>query len=281
LGRNNYQLFDPELDEQAKTKLSLEGNLRRALERNEFSLAYQPKMDVKSGAIVGAEALLRWRDEQGKPVSPAQFIPLLEDTGLILEVGEWALRAACAQHRQWKNAGLPALTIAVNLSPRQFRQRGFSEIVQRILAETPMEAKYLELEITEGLLLEQTEVNSITLFELGATGISISIDDFGTGYSSMSYLKRFNIDAIKIDQSFVRGLAPGSDDAAIIDAVISMGHNLGLQVVAEGVETEAQLEYLRTRGCDHVQGYFLSRPLPPAEFERWTRMRTSAAVSQA
>jgi diguanylate cyclase (GGDEF)-like protein/PAS domain S-box-containing protein len=276
MGRNNYQLFDPQFNEEARNKLSFEASLRRALARNEFYLEYQPKMALKSGAIVGVEALLRWRSEKGM-VSPAQFIPILEDTGLIVEVGEWALRAACAQHRQWKNAGLPALTVAVNLSPRQFRQKGLGDIVRRILAETPMDPKYLELEITEGLLVEQSEANSITLFELGATGIEISIDDFGTGYSSMSYLKRFNIDSIKLDQSFVRGLSARSDDTAIADAIISMGQNLGLNVVAEGVETEAQLDYLRQRGCDFVQGYFLSRPLPAAELERWLRLRTGAA----
>ncbi|MDQ3261779.1 MAG: EAL domain-containing protein [Pseudomonadota bacterium] len=273
MGGNTFQFFDNEMNEKVQAKISMEVSLRRATERNEFQLEYQPKMDVTSGRVIGAEALLRWRSAELGSVSPAHFIPVLEDTGLIVEVGEWAIRTACLQNKQWENAGLPPLVVAVNLSPRQLRQGGLSGTVQRILAETGLEAQFLELEITEGLLVEQSESSNFTLFELSAAGIQISIDDFGTGYSSMSYLKRFNVNALKIDQSFVRGLSVYPDDAAIVDAIIGLGHSLGLKVVAEGVETEPQLEYLRSRGCDQIQGYWLSRPLPPADFETWFRHR--------
>lgn len=279
LGRNNYQVFDQAMNEQAQAQLSMEASLRRALDRSEFRLEYQPKLDLLSHSIIGVEALLRWHSAELGVVSPAQFIPVLEATGLVVEVGEWAVRAACLQLRRWINAGLPPLTMAVNLSPRQFRHKELAQSIGQILRETQTDPRFLQLEITEGLLVEQSEGNSLTLFELGSMGLQIVVDDFGTGYSSMSYLKRFNLNAIKIDQSFVRGLAVGSDDAAIVDAIIGMGHNLGLKVVAEGVETEGQLHYLRERKCDHIQGYFVSRPLPPADFEKWLRKRMSPGVT--
>jgi diguanylate cyclase (GGDEF)-like protein/PAS domain S-box-containing protein len=273
MGGNSFQFFDNEMNEKVQAKISMEASLRRALERGEFQLEYQPKMDVANGRVIGAEALLRWHSAEHGRVSPARFVPLLEEMGLIVEVGEWAIRTACIQNKLWSNAGLPGLVVAVNLSPRQLRQGGLSGVIQRILAETGLESQFLELEITEGLLVEQSESSNFTLFELNAAGIQISIDDFGTGYSSMSYLKRFKVNALKIDQSFVRGLSLYPDDAAIVDAIIGLGHTLGLKVVAEGVETETQLEYLRSHGCDQIQGYWLSRPLPPTDFDKWLRRR--------
>jgi EAL domain-containing protein (putative c-di-GMP-specific phosphodiesterase class I) len=246
----------------AMQKLTLESNLRRALERNEFSLYYQPKIDVESRAIVGVEALIRWRNPELGMVSPADFIPLAEETGLIIPIGEWVLRTACAQIRAWRDAGLTPVPVAVNLSAKQFHQQNICEIVARTLREHDVEARWLELEITESAAMQNAEATSAALHRLKAIGVRIAIDDFGTGYSSLSYLKRFPIDSLKIDRSFVTELPGNQDDASIAQAVITMGHALRLKIIAEGVENEAQLDFLAANACDEMQGYYFFRPIP-------------------
>lgn len=269
-GPDNYQFFSPEMNVEAFERLAFESSLRRALEREEFELHYQPQVDLHTGRIVGAEALLRWnRPEQGI-VSPARFIPVLEQTGMILAVGAWVMETACKQTREWRDRGLmPDLRISVNLSAKQFAQRDLGEIISDILERTGLDPDALELEVTESLLMEDTEESNLKLRQLKADrGVRVSIDDFGTGYSSLAYLKRFPLDVLKIDQSFVRDLTEESDDASIVSAIVSLAHNLRLKVIAEGVETAAQLEYLRRQDCDEAQGYYFSRPLPTAEFVR-------------
>jgi len=222
-------------------------------------------VDIKSGRVIGVEALLRWNHPERGLVPPGEFIPLLEENNLIIPVGEWVLRTACAQCRTWQDAGLPALRMAVNLSARQFRQDNLVEMIDSILRETGISPKLLELELTEGLLMENTSETSMILGQLKSRGVQVAIDDFGTGYSSLSYLKRFPIDRLKIDQSFVRDIITDSNDAAIAVAVISLGRSLGLSVIAEGVETGDQLEFLGVQKCDEYQGYHFSRPVPPEE----------------
>ena len=264
-GRNNYQFYTSEMNVRALERLSFETNLRQALERDEFILHYQPKVDLVTGNVIGMEALLRWQNPELGLVSPAEFIPLAEETGLIVAIGEWVIRTACKQNKAWQAAGLPSLRISVNLSARQFKEKNLVERVAQALKETGLEARYLELELTESLL--QTPETTITpLKELHALGIHLSIDDFGTGYSSLSYLKRFPIDTLKIDRSFVRDITTDADDAAIANAIITMAHSLGMYVVAEGVETGEQLAFLCQRKCDSMQGYYFSKPLPADAF---------------
>jgi len=262
-GRNNYQFYRADMHRRSLERFDLENKLRMAVERREFVLHYQPKVDVGSGRIVGVEALVRWQHGAGL-VSPAKFIPIAEETGLIVPVGEWVLREAAAQLRRWLDAGHPPLTMAVNLSPRQFRQLNLSTIVAEVVDGARLDPAWLELEITETLLMEDTQTSSATLAALKQRGVKISVDDFGTGYSSLNYLKRFPIDTLKIDQSFVRDITSDADDAAIASAIIALAHSLRLEVVAEGVETEGQLAFLREHGCDLAQGYLFSRPLPAA-----------------
>ena len=266
-GRNNFQYYAEQMNATAWQRLKLETELRRALEREEFVLFYQPKVDMDSGKIVGVEALLRWQSPQRGLVAPGEFIPLLEDTGLILPVGEWVLRAACKQARAWQAAGIPDVHIAVNLSTLQFKQPDFAGLVLGILKENGLDPALgtIELELTESLLMNNAESAVETLLNLHAAGIQFSIDDFGTGYSSLSYLKRFPINSLKIDQSFVRDLSSDKEDEAIVAAIIALGHSLGLKVVAEGVETEAQHEQLRNKGCNEMQGFLFSRPVPESE----------------
>ncbi|MBU1426648.1 MAG: EAL domain-containing protein [Gammaproteobacteria bacterium] len=266
-GRNNFQYYAEQMNATAWQRLKLETELRRALEREEFVLFYQPKVDMDSGKIVGVEALLRWQSPQRGLVAPGEFIPLLEDTGLILPVGEWVLRAACKQARSWQAAGIPDVHIAVNLSTLQFKQPDFAGLVLGILKENGLDPALgtIELELTESLLMNNAESAVETLLNLHAAGIQFSIDDFGTGYSSLSYLKRFPINSLKIDQSFVRDLSSDKEDEAIVAAIIALGHSLGLKVVAEGVETEAQHEQLRNKGCNEMQGFLFSRPVPESE----------------
>jgi PAS domain S-box-containing protein len=278
-GRNNYQFYTEDMNAKAYQRLSLETSLRRALERNEFLLHYQPKLDLRSGQIMGVEALLRWQPPDRAMVSPAEFIPLLEDTGLIIPVGRWVLHTACAQLKAWQDAGLPQLSMAVNLSARQFRQKELAESIGTILLETRLDPHSLELELTESLLMENLEANIATMTKLEAMGVRISIDDFGTGYSSLSYLKRFPIHTLKIDRSFVRDITTDPDDAAIANAVIALAHSLRLNVVAEGVETQEQLDYLQNQGCEQIQGYLLSRPLPAESFEQWIKARSGTTSS--
>lgn len=266
-GPDNYQFFSPEMNVEAFERLAFESSLRRALEREEFELYYQPQMNLSTGRIVGAEALLRWRHPELGLISPGKFIPVLEETGMILEVGAWVIETACSQSRAWREAGLPAIRVAVNLSARQFEQQSLGRVIAMALEDTGLAPDTLELEITESLLMQNPEESNARLKSIkNRYGVRVSIDDFGTGYSSLAYLKRFSIDILKVDRSFVRDLTEDSDDAAIVAAIIGLAHNLRLEVIAEGVETAAQLDYLRRQDCDEAQGYFFSRPLPAAEF---------------
>ncbi len=270
-GKNNFQFYIAEMTAKATERLSLENDLRSALDRGELSLHYQPIADGKSGRVVGMEALLRWKHPVRGMISPAQFIPLAEETGFIIPIGEWVLRTACLQCRAWQKLGLSSLYVAVNLSARQFHQKDLPASIYQILQETGLSPGSLGLEITEGLVMQQAESSINTLRELKAMDMRISIDDFGTGYSSLSYLKRFPIDVLKIDQSFVRDIPGDADDAAIAITIITMAHSLGLKVVAEGVETKEQLNFMREHGCDAMQGYFLSKPLPAEQFESFLK----------
>lgn len=266
-GRNNYQYYAAQMNAMAWQRLNFETQLRRALEREEFVLYYQPKVDLVNGRIIGMEALLRWRSEERGLVPPGEFIALLEETGLMLPVGEWVLRAACRQGAAWLQSGMPAVRIAVNLSALQFRQEDLSGMVQRVCNEEGLDLGLgtLELELTESLIMKNVEEASYTLNKLHAMGVSLAIDDFGTGYSSLSYLKKFPISTLKIDQSFIGDLADNHEDAAIVTAIVALGHSLGLRVIAEGVETYEQLHCLREMQCDEVQGYLFSKPVPAEE----------------
>ncbi len=270
-GRDNYQFYTRELTLQAEMRLEVENDLRQALAAEQFELYYQPQVDLHSGRIDGMEALLRWRHPRRGLLLPAEFIPLAEETGLIIPLGAWVLATACAQAKAWLDAGLDMVPVAVNLSPRQFRQKDLVQTVAATLAATGLPAAYLELEITEGLAMYDVEESIAVLHRLKALGTHIAIDDFGTGYSSLSYLKRFPIDRIKIDLSFVRNITTDPDDAAISEAIIAMSHSLSHTVIAEGVETTAQREFLTARHCDQMQGYHYSRPAPAADMERMLR----------
>jgi diguanylate cyclase (GGDEF)-like protein/PAS domain S-box-containing protein len=266
-GRNNFQFFTRQMNIAANQRLLLEKDLRLALEREEFTLCYQPQLDLKTGGIVGFEALIRWPHAQRGMVAPMEFIPLAEETGLIVPIGEWVLRRACMQARSWQTLGYPRLQVSVNCSAQQFRLEGLVDMVARTLRETGLPASSLELELTESIIVEHTEHVMARFKALDEMGVKLSIDDFGTGYSSLGYLKRFPIHELKIDRSFVRDVGTDPDDAAIVSAIIVMAHGLGLQVVAEGVETAEQLAFLKKVGCDWAQGYYFSRPLPAEEIE--------------
>jgi len=257
-----FQFYLPTMNVKASQRLALESSLRHALERQEFILHYQPKVTIKTGRIVGMEALVRWRHPEKGIVPPVEFIPLAEETGLILPIGEWVLRTACAQTKAWQAEGMVPILIAVNLSARQLQNQNLVEIVKQVLSETGLAPRYLELELTESILMQNIETNSAALEKLNAMGVEIAIDDFGTGYSSLSYLKRFPINSLKIDRSFVRDLTLVSDDQAIVKAIITLAQSLKRKVVAEGVETEEQLSILRSLDCDEMQGYLFSKPLP-------------------
>jgi diguanylate cyclase (GGDEF)-like protein/PAS domain S-box-containing protein len=265
-GRQGYQFFKPTMNVRAVERQSIEESLRRALERQEFALHYQPKINLKTGAITGAEALIRWTHPTQGSIPPGKFIPVAEDCGLILRIGNWALHEACKQARIWENAGLPAATMAVNISAMEFRDEHFLEGVFAILRETGLDPRSLELELTEGVLMKRAESTETILESLRASGVRLAIDDFGTGYSSLSYLRKFPIDALKIDQSFVRQITTAPDDTTIVTAMISMGRSLKLRVVAEGVETQEELAFLQAHECDEAQGYYFSRPVPPDQF---------------
>jgi EAL domain-containing protein (putative c-di-GMP-specific phosphodiesterase class I)/CheY-like chemotaxis protein len=260
-GRNNYQYYTAAMNVRATEKLRLEAGLRRALERGEFVLHYQPTVNIVSGEISGLEALLRWQPPEGALVPPDDFIPLLEETGLIVPVGLWVIRAACAQIRAWREAGMKPVPVAINLSARQLRQQGFSSALGQALREFEVDPGHVAIEITESSLMENPELAITMLGELNALGIHLAADDFGTGYSSLSYLKRLPLDALKIDRSFVRDITIDPDDAAITRTVITLAHSLELKVIAEGVETEEQLAFLGNNHCDEAQGYLFSRPL--------------------
>ncbi len=267
-GRNNYQFFRQEMNIRAVERQFIEGSLRVALERNEFSLHYQPKMDLGSGTIIGVEALLRWRHPERGFIPPAQFVPIAEDTGLILPIGKWVLREACRQARAWIDAGLQPVQIAVNISAVEFRSKDFVETVRTILNETKLDPRWLELELTETVLMKHAESTVAMLKSLKEIGVQLTVDDFGTGYSSLSYLRQFPVDALKVDQSFVHEISSRSDDEVIVSAVISMGNSLKKRVIAEGVETREQLDFLTAEGCEEAQGYFFNRPMVADQFAK-------------
>jgi diguanylate cyclase (GGDEF)-like protein len=268
-GRNNFQFYTSEMNERINERLAMENALRRALERNELLLHYQQKVDLASGAICGAEALVRWNHPEWGLQRPERFIPLAEETGFIVQIGEWVLRETCRQTREWLDRGLEPGLVSVNLSARQFRQDGLVRMVSRILEETRLDSRYLEIELTESMVMHNVAGAIATLHGLKSLGVALSVDDFGTGYSSLAYLKDLPIGTLKIDRSFVRAIrsSEGGDassrDGVIAQAVISLGHALQLKVIAEGVETEPQLRFLRQHGCDEVQGFYFGEPLPP------------------
>jgi diguanylate cyclase (GGDEF)-like protein/PAS domain S-box-containing protein len=264
LGRNTYQFFTRAMSEETRDRVDLETRLRHAIAREELQLMYQPKVDLASGAIIGCEALLRWNQPGVGAISPAQFIPIAEDSGLIVPIGDWVLRTACAQNLACQRAGLAPITVSVNISARQVLQQDVARWVLGVLDEPALAGCWLELELTESLIAQDVEAVIDTIHALKEVGIKMSIDDFGTGYSSLSYLKRFRVDILKVDKSFVRDLLSDPDDAAIARAVISLGHSLGMKVIAEGVESAAQCAFLRTHGCDEIQGYYFSVPVPAA-----------------
>ena len=283
-GKNNYQFYTNSMSATAFERLSMENALRKGLGNNEFEVYYQPKIDLAMNRVVGLEALIRWNHPEMGLVSPANFIPLAEDTGLIVPLGEWVLHAVCTQMKKWQDSGLEPMRVAVNLSACQFRQTMLRQQVKRILNDTGIAPEYLELELTESVIMDDIQTSSAVLRELKKMGVHISMDDFGTGYSSLSLLKRLPLDTLKIDQSFVRDITTDADDAAIVDAIISLAHSLRLRVIAEGVENNRQLDFLRRQGCDEVQGYLFSRPLPVAAIEAWLRdfnVDTAATVSVA
>lgn len=262
LGRNNFQVYSRKTANGGMARLRLEGELRSALERGQFCLHYQPQVDLKTGKLIGMEALLRWKRPDGGRISPTEFVPLLEDMGLIHDVGNWALSAACEELKRLRDTTTPGLRMSVNLSPRQFEGGDLLRCVAQALERADLDPQTLELEITEGLLMRDTRTTNETLSGLKKIGVRIAIDDFGTGYSSLAYLHRFAVDTLKIDRSFVGNLRAGNAEAFITGAIVSLGHRLGLQVVAEGVETPHQLEYLREEGCDIVQGFLCGHPAP-------------------
>ncbi len=268
-GKANYQFYTAELNTEVHERLQLKTGLKRAQVRGEFELHYQPKLNLETGRVTGAEALMRWTSQELGPVSPARFIPVLEETGMIVEVGEWALREACRQYVSWSELGIPSVPVAVNLSPRQLRERNFAAVLESILSESGMPSDGIEVEITESMLMSDVPNGIDTLNAIHEMGVHISMDDFGTGYSSLSYLKRFPIDAIKIDKSFVLDIATDQDDREIVSTIISMGHALNRRIIAEGVETKDQYDALMTYKCDEIQGFYFSRPLPPADATRF------------
>ncbi len=268
IGRNNYQFFAPEMNDSAYERLTMENNLRRALEREEFVLYYQPQVNSATGRIIGAEALVRWRRPGVGLVPPGMFIPIAEESGLIVTIGEWVLMEACRQNSAWQREGLSPIPVAVNLSAVQFRQKNLTEMVADALKETDLDSRWLELEITESGIMQNAEAAVNTLHLLKQMGLKLSIDDFGTGYSSLSHLKKFPLDKLKIDQSFVRDITTDQDDAAIVAAIIAMAKSLKMRVIAEGVENKGHLDFLNSNGCVEIQGYYFSRPVPADEFRK-------------
>jgi diguanylate cyclase (GGDEF)-like protein len=270
-GRNSCRLFASEMSTFFPERLMMENDLRQAVARREFALYYQPKVDLANGSVVGMEALLRWQHPSKGLVSPDEFIPLAEDTGLIVPIGRWVIEEACAQNKAWQRAGMPHLRIAINVSAVQFKQKDLLDTIKYALESSGLSPEFLEVEVTETVVMQNASQAIVTLEKLSEMGIHVSIDDFGTGYSSLSYLKRFPIDKLKIDRSFIREISSNRDDAAIVRATIALAHNLRLRVIAEGVETEDQLQFLRALGCDEYQGYYKSKPVPADEFARQMR----------
>jgi EAL domain-containing protein (putative c-di-GMP-specific phosphodiesterase class I) len=251
--------------------LRLESGLRRAIDQNQLVLFYQPQIDLASRRIIGAEALIRWQDPERGMISPEEFIPLAEETGLIVPIGRWVIQTACDQAKRWQNLGCPPIPIAVNISGRQFKQPAFVDMLVDIVESSGLDPQWLELEITESVVMENVDEAIMTLIDLKMRGFQLAIDDFGTGYSSLSYLKRFPISKLKIDRSFVNDIATDDNDAAIVSSIIALTKSMGLQVIAEGVETEDQVRFLVERGCLQGQGFLFSRPLPCDEFENFCK----------
>jgi diguanylate cyclase (GGDEF)-like protein/PAS domain S-box-containing protein len=270
-GKNNFQFHSEQMDTHSFERLALESSLRRALERNEFELHYQAKMDLRTGQMTGMEALVRWAHPDLGMVSPAQFIPLAEETGLIVPIGKWVLRTACLQNKAWQDEGLPPLSVAVNLSARQFTDENLLPDIAAILNESGMDPGFLELEITESMVMHRVDKAVQILTELKKIGIRLAIDDFGTGYSSLSNLKRFPIDTIKVDRSFIRDIPGDAEDKALTKAIIAMGQTLSLTVTAEGVETQEQVDFLRQHSCNEFQGYYFNKPVPAEHFAQLMR----------
>ncbi len=266
VGRNNFKFFSATMNAESERKFDLEERLRKALSREELSVHYQPVRDGKTGRVVAAEALARWQDPELGSISPAEFIPVAEDSGLIDPIGEWVLRTACAQSRAWQAAGLRPIRMAVNVSGYQIRKPGFVEIVRQTLQETGLSAAHLELEITESTIMQDNEPTDVAFENRRNLGISLALDDFGTGYSSLTYLRRFPITRVKVDRSFVEGIPSNAENLATAAAIISMAHNLMMSVVAEGVETQEQAQSLRELGCEELQGFLFSPPVPASEF---------------
>ena len=265
-GRNCHQLYTESLNALAAARVDLATSLHKALDQQELVLHYQPIIDLANGRMLGAEALVRWQHPTLGLIPPDTFVPIAEETGLIAPIGRWVLRTACAQNKAWQDAGLPPIEMAVNISATQFQRGNLAGMVAEVLAETGLDSRYLSLELTETTLMRSPEVAIGILEELKATGVHVHIDDFGTGYSSLNYLKRFPIDYVKIDRSFIKDITTNPEDAAISGAVVAMAHSLNLRVVAEGVETVDQLEFLRSLNCDEMQGFFISKPVPSEEF---------------
>jgi diguanylate cyclase (GGDEF)-like protein/PAS domain S-box-containing protein len=270
-GRNNFQFYRDDLNTASMARMLMESSLRSALDKEEFILYYQPQMDLATGKLIGAEALIRWQHPLQGMISPGEFIPLAEETGLIVPMGEWALRAACKQMRKWTKAGLPSVRVAVNLSGIQFKQPDFTDLVLRVIEETGVDHRWVELELTESIAMGDVEETFAKLNTLAKHGIPLAIDDFGTGFSSLSYLKRFPIGTLKIDRSFIRNCTEDLEDSALVRTIIGLAHSLGLTVIAEGVEEEKQLEFLRDYDCNEIQGYLYSRPLSAKDFAAFMR----------
>jgi diguanylate cyclase (GGDEF)-like protein len=267
LGRNRFQFFTADVHDRVRNRMELESSLRLAIERHEFELHYQPQVALDTGAIVGMEALIRWRHPEKGLIAPAHFIPFAEESGLIIPIGQWVLEEACRQNKAWQDAGLPHLPVSVNMSVKQCEQEDVNEVVQRALHQSGLEPRYLELEITESVSMADPE-RSVPLMErLKSLGVVLAIDDFGTGFSNLSYLRRFPVDRLKIDLSFVREIATDMSSLAISEAIITLSHSLDLKVVAEGVETEEQIALLGSRDCDYIQGYYFSPPVPAKQLE--------------
>jgi diguanylate cyclase (GGDEF)-like protein len=279
LGGNNYYVYSAQMNVHLSDRVAMANRLRGASKRDEFVLHYQPQLDVRDGRVVGLEALLRWNDSSRGQRSPAEFIPVLEETGLIVPVGEWVLRKACTQARAWQFAGLSHLRVSVNLSPKQFREKELPRKVESILKETGLDPGSLELELTETVLMDDQKYSAAVLDQLKELGALIALDDFGTGYSSLGFLKAFPVDTLKIDRSFIRDIGEDEEDRAICSAIVNLGQALKLQVMAEGVETETQMGILREQGCHLIQGFLFARPMPPDDV--WTWLTTGAPAAQA
>lgn len=276
LGRNGFQFYDSKISEEVTNRIALERDLSAALENQELLLYYQPKANIITGEVFGMEALIRWEHPTRGLISPMDFIPIAESSGLIHPIGSWVIREACRQNKEFMDNGLPPLRVSVNVSAEQFRKQNLIEVVKSALGSSQLDPVDLELELTETMLMHDPELAVVVLTKLHKFGVSLSLDDFGTGYSSLSALRRFPLDVLKIDRSFVKDLSDNQDDNIIARAIIRLGHSLGMTVIAEGVESEEHMTFLAREGCDEIQGYLLSRPIPPAEFEQLIRDRVAA-----